>query len=790
LDKRTPVKKCDASHTKSLNNTFAVLIAFALIERNEMEDVPSASSKSSGQSISIASDPLDILRIHSIVQAFFIDALAEEKQASFWLERAVAVFCLSYDEADKRIKQDPKAGLPDDYRRYAVHGRKLMDHLEYFERKAAYLGLIKQELQSRLDQITGEVDKLTRRIATSIINGAEVPHLSIFQRTNSLSDATSTETPESNRSTRDSVHIVEDDRAQFDSPTTYEPDANPYHYHIPYPNEGVMPYEEFPDDRTVTPQPPPTETAEPVRYPYYDIRAWTVAAANHRAIKKQEEKRYRDRAGSWRETKLKVSDPRVTISRELATGYISPVTGNSRGGRSRSTSRSRLTAESEAELKLNKIKKVSPPPPRGGGQIQDKGRSASAGSAPRPWPILGRPSYADSLAENAIDDETPISPTFSNGFMKMPVPSSSYTAATIRRLKENSPPPSRTGSIDQGGINAALAQRSPPVPAYIELPPSPTRGGPRTANSSPGQPQGPFYPPGLPVVVNSAGGLSRQPFNPRRGETLQHPVTPYVYDDEYDDEFLSRSFPAPQRMLGGPQTWHPPSLRPDGYTSQPMSRNPSSNPPPRVGSGASSSPRLSSGSAAGSPGVQPIGIFRPRRPSIVETEPSPRLAAFEIDPTSYQAWEQRHGLGPSSGMPFLDGGGASGGSVLGSGARWQQPPSFIAQQSPEIGAGSSPKSGSGGSSAAAAGGGENMTRSGSGGIKLADGRIIEFGDVPVDVQRAGQRVKEEWERITRRAGRTGSGRGSQARSMSAGPASSSAAGSPKNGTDKVGLGIM
>lgn len=42
-----------------------------------------------------------------------------------------------------------------------------------------------------------------------------------------------------------------------------------------------------------------------------------------------------------------------------------------------------------------------------------------------------------------------------------------------------------------------------------------------------------------------------------------------------------------------------------------------------------------------------------------------------------------------------------------------------------------------------------MARSGSGGIRLADGRVIEFGEIPVNVDQARQRAQEGAIRTTR-----------------------------------------
>ncbi|OHW99541.1 LipA and NB-ARC domain-containing protein, partial [Colletotrichum incanum] len=138
LDKRTPVKTETTRHKRSLTHTFVTLINFALVERNETDDIPSSSSQSSRQSVDLVAEPLDTLRVHSIVQAFFIELLAEEGQLVFWLERAVRVFCRSFDEAYAKMNTDPDTGLPDDYRQYIRHGKKLMEHLDRHEHSNTY----------------------------------------------------------------------------------------------------------------------------------------------------------------------------------------------------------------------------------------------------------------------------------------------------------------------------------------------------------------------------------------------------------------------------------------------------------------------------------------------------------------------------------------------------------------------------------------------------------------------------------------------------------------------------
>ncbi|KAJ0298173.1 hypothetical protein COL516b_010096 [Colletotrichum fioriniae] len=127
LDKRTPVKTETTKGRRSLTQTFVTLISFALIERNEADDVSSSSSQSG---IDATPEPLDTLRVHSVVQAFFIELLTKEGQLNFWLERAIRVFCASFDEAYTRMNDEPATGLPEDYRQYIRHGRRLKDLID------------------------------------------------------------------------------------------------------------------------------------------------------------------------------------------------------------------------------------------------------------------------------------------------------------------------------------------------------------------------------------------------------------------------------------------------------------------------------------------------------------------------------------------------------------------------------------------------------------------------------------------------------------------------------------
>ncbi|ORY55944.1 uncharacterized protein BCR38DRAFT_317636, partial [Pseudomassariella vexata] len=389
LDKRTPVKSYDIETRRAtLNNTFKVLIAFALIERNENTATPSASDRSA-HSVDMAQDSLDILRIHGIVQAFFVDTLADEKQAPFWLERAICVFCTAFDASDRRIREDAATGMPEDYMRFLIHGKKLLTYLDRFEKKAPELGECRDLLESRLDSTQARIDQLSKRKHNGDRSGGDVAIMSVFERTNSLSELDSG-SPPSNSSLID--WQLDDDHPTLDSPAVYSPtDYNPYHWHVTYPY-GVLGFDDGTTPRTVTPQPAPTEIFESISIPE-DYDGLIASGHRHRTIKRNAERRYRDHAGAWRASPQILSDPRVSLSRETVKGFISPPNAqNQRGGRSRSSSSNRLTASSDAELTLNKITKISPPPQRGGGHITDK-NSASSTSSVRPKLIAGRPSY-------------------------------------------------------------------------------------------------------------------------------------------------------------------------------------------------------------------------------------------------------------------------------------------------------------------------------------------------------------------------------------------------------------
>ncbi|KAI0017119.1 hypothetical protein F4780DRAFT_782650 [Xylariomycetidae sp. FL0641] len=741
LDKRTPVKTTDPQTRRtSLNNTFKILIAFALIERNENSDVASATSSRSTRSVDMGQDSLDILRIHGIVQAFFVDVLASENQAPFWLERAICVFCRAYDSCNDRVAEDPQTGRPEDFRRFVIHGRRLITHLDRFEKKSMELEGCRERVEERLQAAQSHIDHLTERAdAASHIATEEM--ISVFERTNSLSEADS-ETPPPPTSLFDPYTFSEESEA-VETPSIFSPiysptgEHNPYHWHVNYPY-GIPPTD--PDDlnasKTVTPQLDPTEVFESMSMPDDAEVTRRVFGPNHRTIRKHAERRYRDHAGSWRASPQIVSDPRVSISREVARGVINSSPAQQSDPRRMSIT-TRLTAGSEAELALNHQLKASTPTTLQAGDtvLAEEGTQPNA----RPRLMTGRSSYANAMTEETRGGEHPITPTFSS-----PPPSSKDAAASIMRLKDSDRPvsteglapvkissPLRTEALSTASLSEQVlptpeqvlgsqasvvtqVHRSPSNPASHRGsgPPSASPSRPssvplsRTTQSSPSQASGPFRPPPIPIEVNSTstlrssphawppqqpranpggyapdegggGGGGGLPYAPAHPPQMAHslptiirpypvnpPLPPYPTTPHTTHVPAEPIFPDAHAHAHSTTTHTLPApWAPAGYSSQPMSRDPSHQSSASYNSSSASvvssasagppppAPRHVARSTGGSSDhTQPMQRPRSRRPSLVETEPSPRLAGLD-DPadghpvvvaTSYGLYDRYH----------------------------------------------------------------------------------------------------------------------------------------------------
>ncbi|MCJ1348649.1 hypothetical protein MMC31_006882, partial [Peltigera leucophlebia] len=168
----------------NLNTTFSTLMKYALIERNPPEDKSSATS-----SYDDLVDPIDMLKLHSVVQKFCCDSLDASKLLPEWLTHAAELFAYSYQKADEKIKQKPEPGRISDYRDYLVHGQHLLDHTRSYEKKSQNLEVVRMQLSPVLDLITQEIRSRELSSSQESVNRG-IFQISIFDRTNSSSDST------------------------------------------------------------------------------------------------------------------------------------------------------------------------------------------------------------------------------------------------------------------------------------------------------------------------------------------------------------------------------------------------------------------------------------------------------------------------------------------------------------------------------------------------------------------------------------------------------------------------
>lgn len=109
---------------------------FALMDRNELEvSVKVESSQSSKGSRDYLAENVDVIRLHSVVQGFFIDILNKSECLDAYLYRAVLVFCKSYNKAIERIATRPSEARVGDFWLYDIHGKRLLTNVLKYEKR-------------------------------------------------------------------------------------------------------------------------------------------------------------------------------------------------------------------------------------------------------------------------------------------------------------------------------------------------------------------------------------------------------------------------------------------------------------------------------------------------------------------------------------------------------------------------------------------------------------------------------------------------------------------------------
>ncbi|PQE24937.1 and NB-ARC domain-containing protein [Rutstroemia sp. NJR-2017a WRK4] len=440
-----PVKASERITGKSLNNTFKVLNKFALIDRNEHETSLQSSQTSRG-SRDLLADNIDVIRLHSVVQGFFIDTLHAKGELPMWLDRAINVFCHSFTEANERITRKTPTGLVEDYRLYEIHGTKLQGHLERYKKE--YIRRHKKEhldpeataimLEEVLIIIQGEIERRTPECSHMITGGRpDAFQTSIFDRTSSSSDTGADPDTPADRFTDGTPWALDGEDIQIESPSSLIHDPQflrqiekmkyiEFPPRLPKEDTGYDTDREASNSNTTLTLQPPAPSL-PQASPESPGGAWETVQHHRTRAPKTPKPTPRPnstpRRPSFRPPNLLV--PRVT--HETAHGVIQK-------SDSRPPSRGRLSGRSSAEVALAHISKASPPPIRGAGMIQDRRRSSGHKV----------PSTATQQQQLDFITRTP-----------------SYAAAVAGQTRDTA---SRCGNEDMGSDTTSLAEYDVPAP--------------------------------------------------------------------------------------------------------------------------------------------------------------------------------------------------------------------------------------------------------------------------------------------------------------------------------------
>ncbi|KAK6592453.1 LipA and NB-ARC domain-containing protein [Botrytis cinerea] len=413
-----------------------------ITDRNEHE-ASLVSSQTSKGSRDLLSDDIDVIRLHSVVQGFFVDTLHAKKELPMWLDRAISVFCYSFEQANDRITQRTRTGLVEDYRLYEIHGMRLQSHLE--RHKKEYIKHHKKEtldpdttyimLDEILTTIRSEIQRRTPESSHVIAGGQpEAFQTSIFDRTGSSSDTgADAETP-ADKFSDGSPWVL---GPHIESPTSlvHDPDflqqvedIKQIRFPPQLPKEDTG-YDSELEGSTMTLQ-PPKPSAPPAGSPESPGGPWEVVKPRrpkvtapklnlHRTIRAQESRKYRNRADSFPHGELQ--QPAI-----------------------RPQSRGTLSGQSSARVALAHISKSSPPPVRGGGPIQN--RRAPTHKLTETNLITRTPTYASAVSGPTRDTASRhgTEENFSDTTSNLGFPEPTTAVAALQRIPhdtESQPPP-------------------------------------------------------------------------------------------------------------------------------------------------------------------------------------------------------------------------------------------------------------------------------------------------------------------------------------------------------------
>ena len=115
------MKASEIGRVPSINTTFAQLIRYASIERNEPDD---AMDEDSDVGSRTHHGSIDTIVMHTVIQRFCCNSLNTSDQLTKWLECAVHVFCSSYLRTEHMTIKAPYGPRVPDYILYMTHGQR------------------------------------------------------------------------------------------------------------------------------------------------------------------------------------------------------------------------------------------------------------------------------------------------------------------------------------------------------------------------------------------------------------------------------------------------------------------------------------------------------------------------------------------------------------------------------------------------------------------------------------------------------------------------------------------
>ena len=588
------VRATESGGRPDINTTFGELMRYALIERNEPDD---RESMSSSRDSLVEPEPIDMLKVHTVVQNFCCDSMNAKGLLPQWLEYAVKLFSFSYHQADIKIKQRPDTARVSDYRYYKVHGQRLWDHSVHYESKTQDLASVRETLQPTLGMIDDEImlhepSSSQERLRNGIFQ------MSIFDRTSSSSDSGPGPITPDYRNTPPPL----DNETLFGFPkgkTAGSPGSLsaasagarpkivglsprlPDSYDLGYESEQEgqrtsrpMLRDHLDDTARLASQSPAPPTAE------NQDEGWHVV----QSARKPRKPRGRRDLGTFRPTTAR---PRV--DRESATGSLAQANTENR----------QVRETSPAFNSLKKVQSRSPPPSRNGiasfFQRGPLGRAPAAAVTPPTWAgiaagTVGQPPPQESNTPKSGTVGRPVAP------MIMERGRSRESLRSRRGNAQSSPSPLGSEFVPHHGSTTGPREEnirtSPVYPAYTdEYPPAGfqyTTPYPGSSSSLTQLPQGRPVESALPYYTPPPLGPNTAPLPVEESITImtKRPLPPDLFEQPPSPFFPppgSHYSPQSQSRTSPQQTYHqlsktpyPPPVMPvipNGYYSQPMSRN-------------------------------------------------------------------------------------------------------------------------------------------------------------------------------------------------------------------------